>query len=292
MEGLCTRESRGVVSKRRLRHTRGSQKRALLRRGSIAPSFTGTCASGAKTPIPESGPGIFGRGRIGSPTSTSRSASSRIRSGTVTTDELQAALDRAEGKRRELERQQPAAKQAAELYRRQVAQPLESGEKRSASDGHAIALKNAPLAGWSGIFIPSRKILISRRRAHGREGNPAVITLRRAICEEFPPGVPSPGAAWRRKTRRTDAKWLSSAIHGDPKRNSGILNCTTYIGQVSWNRRHMKKRPGTSKRVAVIRIASDLITHDDPALRIVSDERWQRVKDRQAMKPATAGRAL
>jgi hypothetical protein len=36
----------------------------------------------------------------------------------------------------------------------------------------------------------------------------------------------------------------------------------------------MKKRPGTSKRVAVIRIASDLITHDDPALRIVSDELW------------------
>jgi site-specific DNA recombinase len=43
-------------------------------------------------------------------------------------------------------------------------------------------------------------------------------------------GITSPGAAWRRKTRRTDAKWLASAIHGDPKRDSGILNNPLYNG--------------------------------------------------------------
>jgi hypothetical protein len=107
------------------------------------------------------------------------------------------------------------------------------------------------------------------------------MSPRRIAAELNALGVPSPGAAWQRKTRRTDAKWLASAIHGDPKRNSGILNCETYVGRVTWNRRQMKKRPGTSKRVARIRTVADLITRDDPSLRIISEELWQRVKDRQ-----------
>jgi site-specific DNA recombinase len=102
-------------------------------------------------------------------------------------------------------------------------------------------------------------------------------------------GVASPGAAWQRKTRRTDAKWLSSTIHGDPKRGSGILNCETYIGRVVWNRRQMKKRPGTSKRVAMIRTAADLITRDEPALRIISDDLWQRTRTRQAKQARELG---
>jgi site-specific DNA recombinase len=102
-------------------------------------------------------------------------------------------------------------------------------------------------------------------------------------------GVPSPGAAWQRKTRRTDAKWLSSTIHGDPKRGSGILNCATYVGQVTWNRRQMKKRPGTSKRVAMIRTAADLITREDPALRIISDELWTRTRERRAKQAHELG---
>jgi len=46
----------------------------------------------------------------------------------------------------------------------------------------------------------------------------------------------SPGAAWRRTKRRKDGKWLASAIHGDVKRGSGILNNRRYIGVVSWGR--------------------------------------------------------
>jgi site-specific DNA recombinase len=101
--------------------------------------------------------------------------------------------------------------------------------------------------------------------------------------------IPSPGAAWQRKTRRADAKWLASTIHGDPKRGSGILNCETYVGHVVWNRRQMKKRPGTSKRVAMMRTAADLITREDPALRIISDELMQRVKARQAKQSHELG---
>jgi site-specific DNA recombinase len=93
--------------------------------------------------------------------------------------------------------------------------------------------------------------------------------------------VPSPGAAWRRKTRRRDAKWLASAIHGDPKRASGILNNETYLGNVVWNRRQMKKRPRTSKRIAVMRSGDEQISRANPALQVVSVELWERVKARQ-----------
>jgi hypothetical protein len=45
--------------------------------------------------------------------------------------------------------------------------------------------------------------------------------------------VPSPGARWTRTERRKDHKWLASAIHGDPKRGTGILNNKRYIGIVT-----------------------------------------------------------
>jgi site-specific DNA recombinase len=37
-------------------------------------------------------------------------------------------------------------------------------------------------------------------------------------------GIASPGSEWHRTKRRRDGKWLASAIHGDPKYGSGILN--------------------------------------------------------------------
>jgi DNA invertase Pin-like site-specific DNA recombinase len=105
-------------------------------------------------------------------------------------------------------------------------------------------------------------------------------------------GVASPGAAWRRTTRRKDAKWLASAIHGDPKRASGILNCETYIGRVIWNRRQMKKRPRTSKRVAMMRTAADQIVREEPSLRIISNALWQRVKNRQTEQARRIGEGV
>jgi hypothetical protein len=67
----------------------------------------------------------------------------RLRKGDpdMTPDEIQAAIDRAEEKRRELEAQQPAARQsakvlaalpkAAELYKRQIAQGLDGNEREA-----------------------------------------------------------------------------------------------------------------------------------------------------------------
>lgn len=50
-------------------------------------------------------------------------------------------------------------------------------------------------------------------------------------------GVPSPGASWSRKSTgrnsKRRSKWVASAIHGDVRRGSGILNNERYIGRMT-----------------------------------------------------------
>jgi site-specific DNA recombinase len=100
-------------------------------------------------------------------------------------------------------------------------------------------------------------------------------------------GVPSPGAAWKR-TERRKSSWLSSAIHADPKRGTGILANTRYIGVIQWGRSQWKRRAADSKRRATM---NEKAIHEyiDERLRIVPDELWQRVKARQSLRAQTIG---
>jgi hypothetical protein len=64
--------------------------------------------------------------------------------------------------------------------------------------------------------------------------------------------VPSPGSSWDRTVRRK-AGWLASAIHGDAKRGTGILNNEAYAGRVVWNRvRWVRSASDSSKRRCVV----------------------------------------
>jgi site-specific DNA recombinase len=102
-------------------------------------------------------------------------------------------------------------------------------------------------------------------------------------------GVPSPGAAWKRTERRHDGKWLASAIHGEIERGTGILNNKRYIGSVIWGRSEWKRLAADSakRRHKLLDKASN--ERADERLRIVSDELWQRVKDRQACRTRQVG---
>ena len=83
-------------------------------------------------------------------------------------------------------------------------------------------------------------------------------------------GVPSPrGSTWAR-----------SAIYGDMKRNTGMLNNELYIGKMLWNRREWIKTP-EGKRVPVMRDMGEHVIVDKPELRIISDELWQAKCERQ-----------
>ena len=48
--------------------------------------------------------------------------------------------------------------------------------------------------------------------------------------------------------RRRDSKWLASAIHGDVKRGTGILNNRRYIGVTLWGRSEWKRSAVDSSR--------------------------------------------
>ena len=102
----------------------------------------------------------------------------------------------------------------------------------------------------------------------------------RRICDDLNArNIPSPGSSWKRKTRRSRG-WMGSALSGTAKQYTGILRRELYIGQVIWNRRKMKKVPGTSKRIAEMRPRAEWIIQDHPELRIVDDALWTRVQAR------------
>jgi DNA invertase Pin-like site-specific DNA recombinase len=84
-------------------------------------------------------------------------------------------------------------------------------------------------------------------------------------------GVPGPRRAWS-----------PSTIHGNPKRGTGILNNSLYVGQRMWNRQSYRKDPDSRRRISKANDPSAVITRDVPALRIIDDDMWQTAKERQA----------
>jgi site-specific DNA recombinase len=102
-------------------------------------------------------------------------------------------------------------------------------------------------------------------------------------------GVPSPGATWKREDRRTDGKWLASAIYGDPKRGFGILNNDLYRGVRVWNRSRSSLDLDGAKRLFFRRPEEERVEVAVPNLRIVSDDLWSRVRARQATSSAHVG---
>lgn len=93
--------------------------------------------------------------------------------------------------------------------------------------------------------------------------------------------VASPGSGWNRSSRRK-AKWVTSAIAGDKRKGTGILNNETYRGVVIWNRaRWVRSAVNSMQRRTILNPRSEWIERQDERLRIVSDDLWQRVKERQ-----------
>lgn len=77
--------------------------------------------------------------------------------------------------------------------------------------------------------------------------------------------------------------WSPSTINGNRKRGLGILNNELYIGRIVWNRQRFVKDPDTGKRQARPNDPSEWIKKEAPELRIIEQELWDRVKERQIM---------
>lgn len=93
-------------------------------------------------------------------------------------------------------------------------------------------------------------------------------------------GIPSP----------RNRAWRASAIYGDHKRGTGILNNKIYIGIYEWNKSKWIKLPETvraktgrtGKKERRERDPSEWLSVDMPELRIIDASLWDRVKKRQA----------
>jgi site-specific DNA recombinase len=101
--------------------------------------------------------------------------------------------------------------------------------------------------------------------ANGRAPRAIAITLNRE-------GIPGPSGT----------EWGPSTINGNAKRGTGILNNELYVGRLIWNRLRYLKDPKTGRRVWRLNPSEQWVQEDVPDLRIVSEELWRRVKDRQA----------
>lgn len=70
--------------------------------------------------------------------------------------------------------------------------------------------------------------------------------------------------------------WAASAIHGREDRGTGVLNNELYRGFYVWNRAKFVKDPDTGRRQRIDRPKTEWVRREEPALRIVSEELWQR----------------
>ncbi len=90
-------------------------------------------------------------------------------------------------------------------------------------------------------------------------------------------GVPSPrGGCWKVNT-----------IYGNTTKGTGILNNELYIGLRVWNRLQYRKNPETDRRTARHRSEDEIERVEVPALRIVDQSLWEKVKARQAAQRKT-----
>lgn len=84
--------------------------------------------------------------------------------------------------------------------------------------------------------------------------------------------------------------WGASTIYGNCRRGTGILNNELYVGRLVWNRQRFVKDPEMVRRRARPNPKDEWVVEAVPALRIVSDDLWASVKERQsATRQAIAG---
>ena len=83
------------------------------------------------------------------------------------------------------------------------------------------------------------------------------------------------------------AGWGASTIYGNWRRGTGILNNELYVGRLVWNRQRFIKDPNTGKRQARLNPPEEWIIEEVPDLRIIPDDLWTRVKDRQKATRST-----
>ena len=119
----------------------------------------------------------------------------------------------------------------------------------------------------------------------GRKINDAEAGIVRAIFSEFAAGR-SPRRIAHDLNRGRIAgprggEWDASTINGNAARGSGLINNQSYIGRLVWNRLRYIKDPTSGKRISRLNEPDRWIVQEVPELRIIPQDLWDAVKERQ-----------
>ena len=131
-----------------------------------------------------------------------------------------------------------------------------------------------------------RKVDASGEALRGeRRINEDEAAIVRRIFQEFAQGR-SPRAIAQSLNKEGIAgpagrSWGPSTIYGNWQRGTGILNNELYIGRLVWNRQQFVKDPNTGRRQARLNPEDKWIVEEVPHLRIIDDQLWSSVKERQ-----------
>jgi len=75
--------------------------------------------------------------------------------------------------------------------------------------------------------------------------------------------------------------WKDTTIRGQRDRGTGLLNNEAYVGRLIYGRTQYKKNPKTGRRVSRPQPEENWTITELPQLRIIGDDLWHRVKERQ-----------
>ncbi len=143
--------------------------------------------------------------------------------------------------------------------------------------GRCFGYDSVPVPGTTGkqLVIKESEAAVVRRIFEMSAAGQSLKTIAKTLnSESVPPPRPRAGKRY--------ATWCPSCIRE-------MLRRDLYVGKVIWNSSRFVKVPGTNKRVRRARPAIEWRIVPHPELQIVSDELWQRVRERQDKLQATYG---
>jgi site-specific DNA recombinase len=118
-----------------------------------------------------------------------------------------------------------------------------------------------------------------------RRINPGEAEVIQRIFREYAGGK-SPRAIARQLNKERVSgphgrEWRDTTIRGHIIRGTGILSNQLYIGRLLWNRLRYLKDPISGRRRSRLNSENEWVTEAVPDLRIVDDQLWNAVKQRQ-----------
>ena len=143
--------------------------------------------------------------------------------------------------------------------------------------GRCFGYDSVPVPGATGkqLVINESEAAVVRRIFEMSADGQSLKTIAKTLNREC---VPPP----RPRTGKRYATWCPTCIRA-------MLRRDIYAGKVIWNSSRFVKTPGTNKRVRRARPESEWRVVPHPELRIVSDDLWQRVRERQENLKTTYG---